>query len=109
MIGFTRIWNTTVNAPPPSPDPWPAAVLLRLDEMCQRFEAAWKSGPPPVVETYLQECPETERSALLQQLLPLDLEYRARQGLTPLPDDYLSRFPEFGDVIRSVFDANTTA
>jgi serine/threonine-protein kinase len=66
----------------------------RLDEACDRFEAAWKAGPRPAVEDYLAGVAGPERPALLRELVKLDLYYRCRAGEAPRSEDYRSRFPD---------------
>src|SRR5262245_33443548 len=62
--------------------------MRRLDELCTRFEAAWKAGQPPRIRDYLGESPEAERAALLQELIELDVEYRHRRGEEPKAQEY---------------------
>ncbi|HLJ97382.1 MAG TPA: serine/threonine-protein kinase, partial [Gemmataceae bacterium] len=72
----------------------PLALARRVDEVCERYEAAWKSGRRPSLQEYIEGIGEPVRSALLQELVPLDLEYRRRHGDDPQPTDYLGSFPE---------------
>jgi hypothetical protein len=60
----------------------PASVQLRLEEVCARFEAAWQSAGPaaPRVEEYLGAAAGPERTALLRELLRLDVHYRRHHG-----------------------------
>ncbi|HIQ21523.1 MAG TPA: serine/threonine-protein kinase PknK [Planctomycetes bacterium] len=105
----------SARGPRPSP-------LALIDEVCDRFEAAWKQGLEPEIETYLVgvETGQTpvSRRQLLIELITLDLEYRwmtaAQRGARPtdVPDafgpaglplrpslkDYVARFPELGSV-----------
>ena len=53
---------------------------LRLDEACQRFEAAWKAGPAPRIEDHLGKATGTEHVALLKELIRLDVAYRRQPG-----------------------------
>jgi tetratricopeptide (TPR) repeat protein len=68
-----------------------------VDQVCDRFEAAWKAAAStdqrPRIETYLRDAPEPERPALLRELVIVDVEQRFRAGETPRPEDYLARFP----------------
>src|SRR5262245_391118 len=80
---------------PPTGD----APLSRLmDEVCDRFEAAWKAATSadarPRIEEYLAEVPEAQRPALLRELIPLEADYRRLDGERPWPEDFLVRFPE---------------
>src|SRR5262245_46567041 len=73
-------------------------VAQDLDEACDRFEAAWKNaaspGEHPRIESYLGDLPQPERSALLRQLVLLDIDYRRMHADSPLPEDYSCRFPD---------------
>jgi serine/threonine protein kinase/WD40 repeat protein len=81
----------------------PFVALQRIDDLCSRFEDAWKAGQRPVVEEYLAEATGKERPELLLELLLLECEYRRRQGEQPGPDEYLIRFPDLPDTVRAVF------
>jgi hypothetical protein len=59
--------------------------------MCDRFESAWWSGERPRIEDYLVEALDSERPALLRDLLALDLAYRGWAGERPMPQKYRSR------------------
>ena len=67
---------------------------LRIDEACNRFEAAWKVGAAPRIEDRLDGWTEPERSALLRELIYLDLYYRRIRRSACPADDYLARFPQ---------------
>ncbi len=69
-------------------------VARRLDQVCNRFEQAWRSGPPLRIEDFLNEVSGVERAALLRELVLLDIHYRRRNAEAPRPEDYASRFPE---------------
>jgi serine/threonine-protein kinase len=70
----------------------PAAVH-RLDQLCDRFEAAWIAGQRPNIETYLEEVPAEERPRLLHELVALERDYRTRAGEAFTPEEYRARFP----------------
>ena len=64
----------------------------------------------PVIEDYLSKGIESDRSALLLELLKLDREYRAASGRPLLFADYLARFPKDERLLRSVWlEAETIA
>jgi formylglycine-generating enzyme required for sulfatase activity/serine/threonine protein kinase len=81
----------------------PLPALERIDRVCLEFEAAWKTGAPPRIESLLVDTPEPERSALLRELLLLDLDYRSRGGQTPAPEEYQARFPDDSELLADVF------
>jgi WD40 repeat protein len=70
------------------------SAALRIDQACDRFEAAWKAGKPLPLETALVGWEGAERSALLRGLIRLDIHYRRRQGEACTPDRYRQRFPD---------------
>ncbi len=61
--------------------------------MCDRFEAAWRSGGLPRIEDYLAEADAADRPALLRELVALERELRRRGGQRPAVEEYLDRFP----------------
>jgi WD40 repeat protein/serine/threonine protein kinase len=81
----------------------PALRVRLVEEVCDRFEAAWRVGPRPDLEPYLASAQECVRSLLLPELLALDLAYRRQAGERPSPADYRSRFPADDELIRSAF------
>jgi WD40 repeat protein len=70
------------------------AVARRVDEACNRFELAWRSGPPPRVEDFLGDPPGPGHAALLRELVLLDVYYRRRRGAAPAWEEYRRRFPD---------------
>ncbi len=82
--------------------PLSPAEARRIDQACDRFEAAWKAGPRPDVAAFLGGAAGPVRSELLRQLLLLDWDYRRRAGDDPRADDYRARFPGDATVIEAV-------
>jgi hypothetical protein len=74
------------------------SLARHIDRVGTRFEAAWKAaragGPRPRIEDFLTTTPQPERTALLQELIPVEIAYRRRAGETPQTGDYQARFPE---------------
>ena len=85
-------------------NPLPIAVELRIDGVCDRFEAAWQSGGRPRIEEHLGSSAGEERSALLAELVALEIAYRQRHGESPGEEEYQARFPGHAQLIRSVFE-----
>lgn len=52
-------------------------LIARIDEVCDQFESAWKEGRQPLVEDYLIDWDEPDRSTLLEELRALDDELRS--------------------------------
>jgi eukaryotic-like serine/threonine-protein kinase len=85
--------------PPPFTD--------RVDEACDRFEAAWLAGARPRIEDYLPETAGPERESYLRELLTLELAYRRRDKERPNYGEYASRFSEHRTVIAALFGMPT--
>ncbi|WP_435011955.1 protein kinase domain-containing protein (plasmid) [Tundrisphaera lichenicola] len=93
---------------PPAPDvPMTLSIEARIDEVCDRYEAAWKAGGDPRIETYLERVTETERPALFRQLLALELELRSRRGERPDRGDYLTRYYGYAAMVEEAFRETT--
>ena len=80
---------------PASTDP-PLDVLDEIDQICDRFEAAWKSGARPRIEDYLGEIALAYRPALVRDLLAAQMDARRRLGELP---EYAASLPENCDGI----------
>jgi eukaryotic-like serine/threonine-protein kinase len=79
-------------------DPELAAVSAtrarKTDQVCDCFEAAWRSGQRPQIEDFLNDASEPSRSLLLRELVGLDVAYRRMRGESPRLSEYRGRFPE---------------
>jgi hypothetical protein len=62
--------------------PLSLSLARRINDVCNRFERAWQAGPRPRLEDFLADTPEPERSALLRELIALDIDYRRRASTT---------------------------
>ena len=85
-------------------EPLSPPQAVHLDQVCDRFETAWKNvrpgGPRPRIEEFLVDTREPERSRLLQQLLLLEIDYRRQGGEQPCQEDYRSRFAGLGELLE---------
>ncbi len=93
---------------------WSTSDLIRIDKVCERFEAAHKAGKQPKIADYLGEVPDQERAALERELLVIEGQLRRQEGdgasaatqppvqrgarsadgdKTPLPTDFLVEPP----------------
>jgi serine/threonine protein kinase len=72
------------------------SLACRIDDACNRFEAAWKvataTADAPRLEDFLTDTVEPDRSALLKELLPIDVFHRRRLGESPRVETYQERF-----------------
>jgi WD40 repeat protein/tRNA A-37 threonylcarbamoyl transferase component Bud32 len=74
-----------------------------VDEVCDRFEAAWRAGDRPRIEAFVARAIDSRRPALLRDLLAVELDCRSALGESPEPAEYRCRFPEHEGLIDSVF------
>jgi eukaryotic-like serine/threonine-protein kinase len=79
----------------------PVKVRL-IEQVCDRFEAAWRGGERPNLEAYLGQCEASLHSVLLRHLLPLEWEYRLQAGEQPRAKEYEARFPAAGELIEAI-------
>jgi WD40 repeat protein/serine/threonine protein kinase len=85
-------------------EPLAASTWERVDEACDRFEAAWKAGERPHIEDYLAGVLDPERAVLVRELIALDATYRRRRGEEPKAEEYHARFPwlELDSIVSTV-------
>src|SRR5262249_13846879 len=84
--GATPMTVRSIRDPSLSPE-----AALRLEEACDRFERAWRDGLSlPITEILadMADRPEAERSAVLRELILIDVEFRRTAGQTPCAQDY---------------------
>ncbi len=77
----------------------------RIDTVSDRFEEAWQAGRRPRIEDGLAELPAASHSALLRELLIIEVAYRRRGGERPEPGEYGERFPGQEAAIAAAFAA----
>jgi WD40 repeat protein/serine/threonine protein kinase/tetratricopeptide (TPR) repeat protein len=77
---------------PTTPETPPLDQKRRVDQLCDRFEAAWKAGERPAIEAYLADVPEPLLLPVLRELVLLEAHYRRLRGERPHPEDYAARF-----------------
>jgi WD40 repeat protein len=78
-----------------------------VDRRCDLFEGCWQAGGRPKIEDYVSDTLEPMRSALLGELLALELAYRQRLGEAPGPAEYQQRFPHDAPLVEAVFGSAT--
>jgi predicted ATPase len=62
----------------------------------KRFEEAWRQGPRPVIDEYLQG-DDPLRHRLVVELVHIDLELRLKAGEPARVEEYLARYPNLGE------------
>lgn len=65
-----------------------------IDEICDRYEAAWKDNNPPDLGGFMQNVEPTIRTALLQELARIDAAIHARSRSPSAAADFHSRFDD---------------
>jgi WD40 repeat protein/serine/threonine protein kinase/tetratricopeptide (TPR) repeat protein len=83
----------------------PLDVLDAVDRICDRFEAAWRSGARPRIADYLGEVAEAYRPALARDLLAAERDARRRLGERPDGAEYAASDPELADWIGALLAA----
>jgi serine/threonine-protein kinase len=78
-------------------------IAARIDEACDRFEAAWRAGRRPRIEEVLEAEAEPWRPELLRHLLAVELAYRRRGEERTTADEYRQRFPGYDQLFSRLF------
>jgi serine/threonine-protein kinase len=73
----------------------------RIDVICDAFEGAWREGLNPRIEAFVETEAGEQRSALLRELIEVEIELRRKNGESPNAAEYVSRFPEEAAAIRN--------
>jgi len=76
----------------------------RREQVCDRFEAAWRAGQRPQIEDYWGGAAAPGGPALLRELLAVELTYRLQLGESPRPDEYRARFSGQAGAVCDAFD-----
>ena len=77
-------------------------VTDQIDLVCDHFEHALNAGQRPQLSEYLERITPAERRPGFRELIALELEYRRKRGEQPGMVEYLSRFPEFADILSEL-------
>ena len=83
--------------------PLPLSLARQINALCNRFEKAWQAGRRPAIEEYLGDSVEPARSALLGELIALEVFYRQRAGEMPRAHEYQGHYPSLSLLIASLF------
>jgi serine/threonine-protein kinase len=81
----------------------PLAEMQRIDEACDRFEAAWRRGDRPELGSFLLDLEGAVRARHFRELLELELDLRAQEHERLEPCSYRERFPEYVEIVDAVF------
>ncbi len=81
-----------------------------VDSICDKAEAAWRSGSPPDLSDFLSEVDSSLRGKLAQQLMLIDAEYRrAKYGRAPSIEEYAVLLNVDAQLLWAVADTFTRA
>ncbi len=77
-------------------DSLPEDVLLLVNRLCNQFEAACQAAPErtPRIEKWLSEVDSQFQSSAIEELLPVEIAYRQKNGDACDLDELQLRFPE---------------
>jgi tRNA A-37 threonylcarbamoyl transferase component Bud32/tetratricopeptide (TPR) repeat protein len=81
------------------------ADLRYIDSVCDRYEAAWRSGQSADLASFLADAQEELWEPLFRDLLCLDLQCRLERGEHPDAREYCERFPQLAEIVEAVFAA----
>ena len=70
--------------------------ILRLDHLCDQFEAEWLAGMTPQLEQLLLASDEELRPHLFHELLDLETRYRRQEGRPLTSEEATHRFASLG-------------
>lgn len=86
-----------------------ATRMQRVNQVCNRFEAAWRTGERPNLAEYLASATAQEQPVLARMLIELDVDYRRMHGEKPKAEDYRTTLPFeatwLESLVRGAFDA----
>ena len=84
------------------------ADALRINAVCERFETDWRLGLSPRIEDQLGAAGDRDPSALVLELVALDVDLRRERGERPTPGEYHSRLPDHAAAIDAAFGPTST-
>jgi serine/threonine-protein kinase len=84
-------------------DPGGLEEARRIHSFCEEFECRWRAGGRPRIEDLVEKADHRVDSALLEELLILELELRRGAGECPSLSEYRSRFPAAGGRVEAAF------
>ncbi|MAT14897.1 MAG: hypothetical protein CMJ46_06455 [Planctomyces sp.] len=71
----------------------PDKMMVLVNKLCNHFEKSWQANKRPQAEAYLKKVPEEVRPILLQELIPIEVDYRERNGEEINLSELVARFP----------------
>jgi tetratricopeptide (TPR) repeat protein/tRNA A-37 threonylcarbamoyl transferase component Bud32 len=81
----------------------PADALRHINALCLKFEQSCQKAPPwPRLEDFLGDAQDPMRTALLRELLALEVYYRRAAGGSVGLAEYQQRFPAHDDLVQAL-------
>ena len=80
---------------------------LRIDRVCDTFEAAWRTDSTVRIEAFLNADYNDSSVELLPWLLSLEVALRRSAGESVFKDEYLARFPDRASCVEIEFSSAT--
>ena len=81
----------------------------QINQICDRFEDAWRQNAPVDIADFLAMATAADRQRLLEQLLPIDIEFRQKTNATCDPDIYTVLGPEAVELAADILGKNKLA
>ncbi|MCA9186358.1 MAG: protein kinase [Pirellulaceae bacterium] len=75
--------------------------LDRIDAICDKFERSWRGGQGPIIEQFLANCDDRDRSILMRELIALEVALRLGANETFDTDEYHQRFSADRSVVEA--------
>lgn len=93
-----------MTVPPSKPtDSLSFDLQQHIDQQCLAFEDSLLNEQSPSIEEYIAEESGPPRSALLYELLLVELDHHQRSGRSSSLNDYLLRFPDEANIVQGAF------
>ncbi len=86
-----------------------SVLNAELDQLCDAFEAAWRAGKPPTLESIVGQVVVGQQPGLFRELLHVEIAYRRKRGESLLPESLTGRFPQFSAVINTLLPPAATS
>ena len=80
-----------------------SSLAARIDDVCDRFEQAWKSGSRPEIKDFLGDEQNPAHPELFRRLLDLELDYLQKTNPNVAPDSYREAFPRYANIVDEAF------
>ena len=93
-------WESSFESAPLAPE-----AARHVDDICTRYERAWKRGDRPRIEDLLDVAAEAERPALLRELIALEVELRLSHSADSKSGEYRERFHGQAAVVDAALTA----